>query len=205
MPTEDAGFSKLTAIEEMPLHESESNPEEGLVSFDELRELIDVFFVSVGPDLIKSWTNVGSECGMLTRFIQSCGILDIVQRQHIDELLRSWRDGELADTGSTAVLFLVIAYAAHTRSAGIADLQRAQYYYHHGRQIALLKLTDEPSLETVQAFILISLYMLGCSQRNGSFLNLGTAISAAKSLGFHREEVNAAFPKSNSHLRYCWS
>jgi hypothetical protein len=118
------------------------------------------------------------------------------------ELLRNWRDGALADRGSTAILFLTIAYAAQARSASIADLQRAKYYYHHGRQIALLELTDEPRLETVQAFLLISLYMLGCSQRNGSYLNLGTAISAARSLGFHRDDVNAAFPQDNSNLRY---
>ena len=120
----------------------------------------------------------------------------------MNTLLLSWRDGGLIDRGSTAVIFLTIAYAAQARSVSIVDLQRAKYYYHRGRQIALMELTDEPSLETVQAFLLISLYMLGCSQRNGSYLNLGTAVSAARSLGLHRDDVNAAFPQGNSSLRY---
>jgi hypothetical protein len=117
-------------------------------------------------------------------------------------LLESWRNGaQGTNPGGTSVLFLVLAYAAQTRSANRVDIQLAQYYYHHGRQIALLKLTNEPRIETVQAFVLISLYMLGCCQRNGSFLNLGIAISAAKSLGFHRDDLNAASPESSSNLR----
>ena len=45
--TEEAGFSKLTAIEEMPPHESEMDPKQGTGDFGELQELVDVFFVSV--------------------------------------------------------------------------------------------------------------------------------------------------------------
>jgi hypothetical protein len=82
------------------------------------------------------------------------------------------------------------------------DVHRAQSFYDRGRQIALLELTNDPSLETVEAFILISLYMLGCSRRNGAYLNLGIAISAAKSLGCHRHEANANFPEQKARLRW---
>lgn len=81
------------------------------------------------------------------------------------------------------------------------DAHRAQSFYDRGRQIATLELTDDPSVETIQAFILVSLYMLGCSRRNGAYLNLGIAISAAKSLGFHRDETNAGLPESEGRLR----
>lgn len=81
------------------------------------------------------------------------------------------------------------------------DIHRAQSFHDRGRQIALLELTNDPSLETAQAFILISLYMLGCSRRNGAYFNLGIAISAAKSLGLHRNETNADFPESEARLR----
>lgn len=83
----------------------------------------------------------------------------------------------------------------------MTDVQRAQSFYDRGRHIAALELTNDPSVETVQAFMLISLYMLGCSRRNGAYLNLGIAISAAKSLGFHRDETNADFPESEGRLR----
>lgn len=119
------------------------------------------------------------------------------------DLLERWARGVLTqDYASKAVLSLILAYAAQARSANIADAQRARYYYNHGRQIALLQLTDEPRLETVQAFLLICLYMPARAQRNGAFLNLGIAISAAKSLGFHRDEMNADSPEGKSYLRY---
>lgn len=129
--------------------------------------------------------------------------MDILDRQYVQDRLDSWIGGNLLQqSGAAAVLFLVLALAAQMRSSGAVDAQRAQHYYQQGRRIALLKLTGEPQLETVQAFTLISLYMLGCSQRNGSFLNLGIAISAAKALGFHRDDLNTVSAEgSSSNLR----
>jgi len=90
-----------------------------------------------------------------------------------------------------AVLFLVFAFAAQARSQGVADCQRAQYYFQHGRQIAMLHLTDEPMLETSQAFLIAQLYLLACSRRNAAYLSLGIAITAAKALGLHRVDPDA--------------
>ncbi|KAL1865802.1 hypothetical protein VTK73DRAFT_5049 [Phialemonium thermophilum] len=176
--TEQPVFSKLTAIEEMPLHETRARHSPGGPgSISDLQDLIDDFFIS------------------------TCGILDIIDRPHVQNRLHDWRNGNLEDGGHIAVLFLIIACGAQSRSASTADSQYSKYYYHEGRRLALIELTDEPRVETVQAFALISFYMLSSSQRNGSFLNLGTAVSAAKSLGFHRDDVNAMLSESNCQLR----
>jgi hypothetical protein len=90
-----------------------------------------------------------------------------------------------------AVLFLVFAFAAQARSQGVVDRRRAQYYFQHGRQTAVLHLTDEPMLETVQAFVIAQLYLLACSRRNAAYLSLGIAITAAKALGLHRVDPDA--------------
>ena len=127
--------------------------------------------------------------------------MDIIDRPQVDGWLHHWRDGKVVDSGRIAVLFLILACGAQSRSSSSTDTQYSQYYYHEGRQLALLELTDEPRVETVQAFVLISFYMLSSSQRNGAFLNLGTAISAAKSLGFHRDDVNDMLGEGNGHLR----
>ncbi|KAH8805406.1 hypothetical protein F5884DRAFT_678776 [Xylogone sp. PMI_703] len=134
-------------------------------------------------------------------FISTSGIIDIFGRSFLKGLLNSWAKGTLdTNSGGAAVLYLSIALGAQVRSATEVDIQRAQTFYHHGRQIALQELTNEPSIETTQAFTLISLFMLGCSRRNGAFLNLGIAISAAKSLGLHHRETNAEFPDDESRL-----
>lgn len=105
------------------------------------------------------------------------------------------------DGPGKAVLFLVLAFAALSRSDGVADRQRAQYYFHHGRQTAVLCLTDEPMLETVQAFVIVQLYLLACSRRNAAYLNLGIAITAAKALGFHRIDPDVDQNDSKSRER----
>lgn len=117
-----------------------------------------------------------------------------------------WEDGHIpAKSGAMAVLYLVVAYGAQTRSANFMDRRISQSFFHHGRQMALLELTDDPSIETVQAFLLISMYMLGCSRRNGAFLNLGIAISAATSLGLHRDEPDHPLSSEEKGLRYVCS
>ncbi|KAL3496327.1 fungal-specific transcription factor domain-containing protein [Aspergillus germanicus] len=137
-----------------------------------------------------------------TFFIVTSGVLDIIDPSTAEALLTHWIQGTLStNRGSEAVLYLILAYASQARASNSVEKRRAHSFYHHGRHIALLHLTDDPSLETVQAFILISLYMLACSRRNGAFLNLGIAISAAKALGLHRKETNEGFPVGEARLR----
>ncbi|KAL2844532.1 fungal-specific transcription factor domain-containing protein [Aspergillus pseudoustus] len=137
-----------------------------------------------------------------TFFSITAGVLDIIDPADTETVLTQWIDGTLEPhRGSEAVLYLTLAYAGQAQASTALDRRHAHSFYHHGRQIALLHLTEDPSLETVQAFVLISLYMLSCSRRNGSFLNLGIAISAAKALGLHRSETNRSFPEREARLR----
>lgn len=121
-------------------------------------------------------------------------MLDIINRATVENLLSRWISGNISvASSSSAVLYLVLAFAAQVRSASALDAHRSRSFFYHGRRIALLELTEYPTIETVQAFSLISLYMLGCCRRDGGYLNLGTAISAAKALGYHRAE--STFPQ----------
>ncbi|EAU33154.1 predicted protein [Aspergillus terreus NIH2624] len=92
-----------------------------------------------------------------------------------------------------------------TRNKGelkrLVDVFFISSFYQQGRRLALLELTNNPTTETIQAFTLISIYMLGCSWRNGASLNLGIAISAAKSLGYHQDTTNSAYDMKERHRR----
>lgn len=126
-----------------------------------------------------------------------------MDRSKIDDLLSSWISGNISVTSSSAaLLYLVLAYAAQVRSESAQDTHRSKSFFYHGRRLALMELTEYPTMETAQAFTLISLYMLGSCRRDGAYLNLGIAISAAKSMGYHRSE--AAFPQceEDRRLRY---
>ncbi|KAJ5383412.1 hypothetical protein N7517_001323 [Penicillium concentricum] len=159
----------------------------------------------VPPDNLTAY-NIGNteELERLIRvyFISTCGIVDLFERSHIEGLLHRWINGLIPmKSGSAAVLYLVIACGAQISSSNMLDNLRAQSFYHHGRQIALLELTNYPSVETVQAFVLISIFMLGCSRRNGASLNLGIAIGAAKSLGYHQSDANSAYDDNERRQR----
>lgn len=199
-------ISKVSRLEEVEHQDFEFDSEsvEGDVPGDinELEELLDVFFTSVPTAPVFCTSRVQTSCPDANLHLQTCGILDIFDYQHAQDLLKEWvEDVHGFDNASKAVLFLVLASAAQSRSAGVEDQHRAQYFFRHGRHTALLKLTDEPRLETVHAFILISLYMLASSERNAAHLNLGIAISAAKSLGIHRSTSSIERPGTESRSR----
>ncbi|PSR92284.1 hypothetical protein BD289DRAFT_184313 [Coniella lustricola] len=92
------------------------------------------------------------------------------------------------DDATSSVYYLVLALGTQQ-----IDEDRAQMYFDYARDQALASLNGILSIETVQAFILVTIYMLCACQINGAFLFFGLAVRAAYSIGIHRTEVNARF------------
>lgn len=93
-----------------------------------------------------------------------------------------------AEDLSPAVCYLVLAIGTQQR-----DEERAQLYFEFARDHALASLNGSLSVDTVQAFLLVTIYMLCACQINGAFLFFGIAVRAAYSIGLHRTEVNSRF------------
>ncbi|KAL7905440.1 hypothetical protein GGI35DRAFT_471665 [Trichoderma velutinum] len=171
-------LSSLSVVEEVSWTDGESVLAYSNANLGDLKALVQAFFTS------------------------TCGILDIMDRSYVENLLSCWINGDISVTSSSAaILYLVLAYASQVRSNSAQDYHRSQSFFYHGRRIALLELTEHPSMETTQAFMLISLYMLGSCRRDGAHLNLGIAISAAKALGYHRPEATFVQCEENKRLR----
>ncbi|KAL6815063.1 hypothetical protein J3E69DRAFT_358908 [Trichoderma sp. SZMC 28015] len=171
-------LSSLSVVEEVPSMDGESVLAYSNANLGDLEALVQAFFTS------------------------TCGILDIMDRSYVENLLSCWINGNISVTSSgAAILYLVLASASQIRSNSAQDHHRSQSFFYHGRRIALLELTEYPSMETTQAFMLISLYMLGSCRRDGAHLNLGIAISAAKALGYHRAEATFTQCEENKQLR----
>jgi hypothetical protein len=195
-------ISNISRMEEMGQEDHYPIADNVRRDADELAELSDAFFTSV-PASLFSYTY------LICVFIldansstKTSGILDIFDRLYAQNLLQEWLEhDDDFDVACKAVLFLTFAIGAQARSAGTEDRHRAQYFFRRGREIALLELTDEPRLETVHAFILISLYLLASSKRNAAHLNLGIAISAAKSLGIHQLKMSDEYQDTEGRSR----
>jgi hypothetical protein len=62
-------------------------------------------------------------------------------------------------------------------------------------------LTENPSIPTIQAHVLIAMYLLAASRRNAAFMCLGLAVRAAYAIGLHRQDVSALYPASECVTR----
>ncbi|PFH60081.1 hypothetical protein XA68_11499 [Ophiocordyceps unilateralis] len=110
------------------------------------------------------------------------------RRRLLDDLTHWAGSNDDADSSSSAVNYLVLAIGRL-----LDDEHLSLVYFEHGRNIASASLDSSLGVATVQAFTLVTVYMLCSCRINGAFLFFGIAVRAAYSLGVHRSEVNARF------------
>lgn len=92
---------------------------------------------------------------------------------------------------SSTINYLILAIGVLVK-----DESLAQEYFEHARNQAYEDLNANLSVGTVQAFVLITVYMLCACQINSAFLFFGISVRAAYSIGVHRTEVNGRFGPS---------
>ncbi|KAH6692183.1 fungal-specific transcription factor domain-containing protein [Plectosphaerella plurivora] len=118
------------------------------------------------------------------------GLVDLFPHTRLADDIAIWasqQHGRTYDV-SSAVNYLVLAIGLQ---AAEEDLAAACFDY--ARHLALMQLSGNLTVTTIQAFVLITLYMLASCQTNGAFLFFGIAVRAAYSIGIHRTEINARF------------
>lgn len=128
----------------------------------------------------------------------SSGMVDLFPSEaHLVDMLTMWASNNMdMDDVSTAVNYLVLAIGLQQKNEDLAQL-----YFEYARDQALSTLNGSLGIQTVKAFILITLYMLCACQINGAFLFFGIAVRAAYSIGTHRTEVNHRFGEEQHHQR----
>ncbi|CAM1504547.1 Fc.00g021380.m01.CDS01 [Cosmosporella sp. VM-42] len=117
------------------------------------------------------------------------GLVDIFDNGRLLEDVLFWANlNQKPDDATSIVNFLVLAIGRQMDNQDVA-----QDYFEYARDRALVNLSGNLSVGTVQAFLLVTVYMLCSCQINGAFLFFGIAVRAAYSIGIHRTEVNARF------------
>ncbi|EFY88416.1 hypothetical protein MAC_05468 [Metarhizium acridum CQMa 102] len=117
------------------------------------------------------------------------GLADLFDNSKLLNDLLLWANHERGSDELTSVVnYLVLAIGS------LGDHEAlSQGYFEYARSKAYATLSGNLSVGTVQAFILITIYMLCSCQINGAYLFFGIAARAAYSIGIHRTEVNARF------------
>lgn len=124
---------------------------------------------------------------MLTKVCQTSGLVDLFGTNNLADDISAWAEHRGHDVHA-AVNYLVLAIGLQS-----IDDTLASSYFEHAKVLALATLGSELSVATVQAFTLITLYMLRACQITGAFLFFGIGVRAVYSIGAHRTEVNSRF------------
>jgi hypothetical protein len=103
----------------------------------------------------------------LIRGRQTSGLVDLFSAAHLADDIAAWSSEKGHDV-NTAVNYLVLAVGLQT-----VDDSLALRYFEHAKVLALATLGSELSVATVQAFTLITLFMLRACQITGAFLFFG--------------------------------
>ncbi|KAK1245560.1 hypothetical protein MKX08_005189 [Trichoderma sp. CBMAI-0020] len=119
----------------------------------------------------------------------TASLVDLFDNSKLLDDLIIWANlAQKPDNVTTIIHFLVLAIGLQAENDALS-----QQYFEYARDLAYTDLSDSLGVETVQAFILVTVYMLCSCQINGAFLFFGIAARAAYSIGLHRTEVNARF------------
>jgi len=128
------------------------------------------------------------------------GVIDLFDKADILHHLAAWTGDKSTDNPNTdAIFYLVLAIGARNRSTNDDDL--SERLFSRGRGLAMSSFMDDPSVLTVQSYVLITFFLLSACRRNGGFMLLGIAIRAAYALGLHRSDISALFESRERKTR----
>ncbi|KAG8418851.1 hypothetical protein J3459_011979 [Metarhizium acridum] len=141
------------------------------------------------------------EAGSLVDMFETAtsGLVDFVDMVELRARLAAALDHKSALLAQERIVpYLVVAIGAQSsRPLG----HHAEGFFRRGRYLATRHLTDDASVMTAQAYVLITVYLLSASRRNTASMHLRFAIGSLYALGIHRKAVALRFTKRESLLR----
>ncbi|EEU39294.1 uncharacterized protein NECHADRAFT_94727 [Fusarium vanettenii 77-13-4] len=129
-------------------------------------------------------------------------LLNIYDERELYQVWSRWIqaiDDRREPKAVSAILFLIFAIGAQACPDNRDD--DAEQYFNYGRFLTISGIIEEPGLSTIQANILITIYLLAASRRNAAFMYLGTVVRATYALGIHRRDINALFDLADHMAR----
>lgn len=101
--------------------------------------------------------------------MQTSGLVNLFENENLENNISAWiaKEGESADATS-AVNYLVLAIGSQS-----INEESAARSFQYAKTLALSCLGGDLGIETVQAFALVTIYMLRACQINGAYLFFG--------------------------------
>lgn len=108
-----------------------------------------------------------------------------LEKHHNSATGTGTRHTQQRDDLEVSSLYLMVATGAQCSDNSSEGLARVAQLFSYARKIAFEHMLENPSLELVRNFLLMSFYMLGACRRNSAFMYLGIASKSADILGLH--------------------
>ncbi|KAI9794548.1 MAG: hypothetical protein M1816_004435 [Peltula sp. TS41687] len=148
--------------------------------------------------------------------INTQGLLEVFDRPAFYSTLESsYSDPLSIDPSWLCLLNLVLAiglvlasFAPGTEEAEVINklrndpIDRAEIFYLNAKKISdPISGFEEAGFWSIQALLLMTVYMLAVSKRNAAFTLFGMAVRSAFALGLHREETMVLYPLEERDMR----
>ncbi|RHZ46068.1 fungal specific transcription factor domain-containing protein [Aspergillus thermomutatus] len=130
--------------------------------------------------------------------IATSSFLYLMRDSESMQLLHNRRSDTSHAQNTTALLDIMIAIGAQSHKHDPTKEQIEHFFFARGQRRAFVSMLENPSLEMVCLFLLMSFYMLGACRRNAAFMYLGVAARAAVALGLHID-VSGSLPVNEQH------
>jgi hypothetical protein len=88
----------------------------------------------------------------------------------------------------------MIAIGAQSCPDETENVRVEQFFVERGQRRAFASMLEDPSLDLVRVFLLLSFYMFGACRRNAAFMYLGVASRTAVALGLHVDSSGSLSP-----------
>lgn len=149
--------------------------------------------------MVLDWESVKH----LTRqyFLCTAGLIDLFDTETFFSEIESWVNNPSRDQDQRSCIYYLVMAIGAQAAFGVCQQDMAEQYYSRGRLQAFYNFTEAPSLMTVQAYSLITVYLLGACRRNGAFMNFGIASRATFALGMHVHSTKTLFEGRESRER----
>ncbi|KAH6867162.1 hypothetical protein B0T10DRAFT_502653 [Thelonectria olida] len=129
-------------------------------------------------------------------------IMILFDESLLNHALSQWLQtpiNQLDHQSMTTIFFLIFAIGSQT-CPGNRD-NTAEQYFSYGRFLTDFQNMENPTISTIQAHVLITMYLLGASRRDAAFMHLGIAVRAGYVLGTHRRDINAQYDAPEYAIR----
>ena|ERR1700761_335202 len=100
-----------------------------------------------------------------------------------------------------AALDLIVSIGAQCRAEDALDHRYATTLFSRAQKAIMGDGLEDPSIDMVRCFLLMTFYMLGACRRNAAFMYLGIAGQASSALGLHVTEQYRHFDVKEQIVR----